>query len=290
MLPRRKTVRAAFTLIELLVVIAVIGILVGLLLPAVQRVRESANRARCMNNLKQLGLGLHNYQLTFGLFPNADDWQTTGSPTPPAPGTRGTFYALLLPFVEQDNQVNTWRTSAQYVSYFICPSRRGSEAGARDDYAAAQHFGYYGSSGWYTVLGGASTSSSFFTYNGTAIRDITDGTSNTMALSHKALRFDLYAGCTGSSSSCSDQGWSWLTATKENKRNPTATTLLRDNDLSTALTSFASRFGSPHPTTMPSVFADGSVHSISMTIDTTFVWPWLWAINDGNVVAMDSVN
>ena len=124
--------RRAFTLIELLVVIAIIGVLIGLLLPAVQRVREAANRTKCANNLKQLGIAVHGYLLTYeqtfpiaGLYGNGPGW-------PP----------LILPYIEQDNLYremkftdptnpfmsygpSTSNMTCQYgtlVPTFVCPS------------------------------------------------------------------------------------------------------------------------------------------------------------------------
>jgi prepilin-type N-terminal cleavage/methylation domain-containing protein len=90
------TQRRGFTLIELLVVIAIIAILIGLLVPAVQRVREAANRTQCANNVKQLGLAAHNYHDTNGHFPPGIGYY------PPASGAFGSYFFHLLPYVEQD--------------------------------------------------------------------------------------------------------------------------------------------------------------------------------------------
>jgi prepilin-type N-terminal cleavage/methylation domain-containing protein/prepilin-type processing-associated H-X9-DG protein len=92
--------RRAFTLIELLVVIAIIAILIGLLLPAVQKIREAANRTQCQNNLKQLGLSLHNFHDVNQVFP-ASGWTTSG-PGNPA-GKYVGWRALTLPYIEQEN-------------------------------------------------------------------------------------------------------------------------------------------------------------------------------------------
>ena len=126
---RSRPHRVGFTLIELLVVIAIISILIGLLLPAVQRVREAANRLSCSNNLKQIGLAMHHHHLTFDKLPpsRVSDYGAT-------------WAVVILPEMEQDNLHRQWdmvRPYAQHntvarqtaVKNYFCPSRRTSTSG-----------------------------------------------------------------------------------------------------------------------------------------------------------------
>src|SRR5688500_18102487 len=100
-MPHRSRIRGGFTLIELLVVIAIIAILIGLLLPAVQKVREAAARLNCSNNLKQIGVAVHNYESSNGLLPHPGQCDSTGgAATVYMTESTGT---LLLPYIEQDN-------------------------------------------------------------------------------------------------------------------------------------------------------------------------------------------
>jgi len=136
MLHVRRPKRPAFTLIELLVVIAIIAVLIGLLLPAVQKVREAAQRAQCINNQKQLALSVHNFHDSYGKLPPAWGWDPSlGGPVSAASmfaGTGTSVFVFLLPYIEQANlyqQVQSGGFSRQrnaafstVVKTFICPS------------------------------------------------------------------------------------------------------------------------------------------------------------------------
>lgn len=174
--------RGAFTLIELLVVIAIIAILIALLVPAVQKVREAAARMQCSNNLKQIGLGLHNYHGVYKAFP-------VGS------NPNGfTVVALFLPYVEQQNVYNQINfnalatdpsnagPTAQVIPILVCPSDSTTWAPAGQ--AGNNYFANYGTNiDFFQTHAVANGVFGLRDTTGVRITDITDGSSNTAAFS-----------------------------------------------------------------------------------------------------------
>jgi prepilin-type N-terminal cleavage/methylation domain-containing protein len=204
--------RSAFTLIELLVVIAIIAILIGLLLPAVQKVREAAARMSCQNNLKQLGIAMHSYHDTNGKFP----YLRSGGGQ-----NRHTWALLILPYIEQDNVYKTYQSTIAgtnktdgmnnhtstapemiaarqtQIKIYFCPTRRGSPSlspittgstvtGVPSDYAAC--VGNTGVNGTTPSPGVIQMVNTNHMLTNVTMTTITDGTSNTVVLGEKHIQ------------------------------------------------------------------------------------------------------
>jgi prepilin-type N-terminal cleavage/methylation domain-containing protein/prepilin-type processing-associated H-X9-DG protein len=199
--------RAAFTLIELLVVVAIIAILIGLLVPAVQQVREAANRAACQNNLHQLGVALHNYHSRVKAFPPGyvcDTPQQNPNYTSPGWG----WAALLLPDVEQDTlhqQINfklpvehaaNQAARTTVLPLFVCPSDRSTGVftiydAKNNALTQAATNSYAGSFGVGVDIDEELDEGNgiFFRNSKIRVTDVKDGTSNTIAVGERAALF-----------------------------------------------------------------------------------------------------
>ncbi|QDV39444.1 DUF1559 family PulG-like putative transporter [Tautonia plasticadhaerens] len=181
--------RRGFTLIELLVVIAIIGVLIALLLPAVQSAREAARRAQCTNNLKQIGLALHNYHDVWGRFPMG----SVRVDTPNGPYRRP-FLASMLPFLEQRNLFDSYNydlsfqrpeqitTRAAIVNVFTCPSDE-QQTFVNNGGNVTDVKGSYGVNWGQNTYGDQGLPAPFAINYGATFADIRDGTTNTFLMS-----------------------------------------------------------------------------------------------------------
>lgn len=239
--------KSGFTLIELLVVIAIIAVLIALLLPAVQQAREAARRSQCKNNLKQIGLALHNYHDTFGKFPSGFISNAWPSPTSNGVTTELTCWswgAMILPYIDQAPMYNVLQPGTLTLAAnlaaggaqataattplpaFMCPSdtgpvlndfgrsygsasvpgqqdafgtydRRATSNGtdriaiAKSNYVGVADSGDSGTPAWLPLATAYGPPLGLFSANsGNGIKNITDGTSNTVIVGERAFRFE----------------------------------------------------------------------------------------------------
>lgn len=273
--------RPAFTLIELLVVIAIIAILIGLLLPAVQKVRAAAARTQCQNHLKQIGLAWHNYQDAQGVLPTGGKnycetpyinatvaTQCTADPTPgccsPYDRTEWSWTYQILPYIEQATIFNNSSNGQVYTSIvkiYYCPSKRKAQlygGQAKVDYAAN---------------GGTNGANGVVLRTGTGtlrLELIPDGTSNTLMVGEKRLRFDKFGVSYDDNEPYVAPGWDseiFRTAAAEVYSESPCCGPNRDirvtlNPPFTDPDNGMQQFGSSHETGINAVMADGSVRII----------------------------
>jgi prepilin-type N-terminal cleavage/methylation domain-containing protein/prepilin-type processing-associated H-X9-DG protein len=278
-----------FTLIELLVVIAIIGILLALLLPAVQKIREAAARIQCQNNLKQIGLAFHNHHGAYDYFPTGGwDWNTVpnfvgGQPAVGAQQKAGWGYQIL-PFIEGDNAWKGGQASNDLGralvaigatnKVFFCPSRRAPQT------VTFSNPDYLGDMSVTHALCDYAASNLEGTgvvrqYTPVRIADVTDGLSNTLMVADKRLNRQYLGQVQANDYIGYTAGWEndIIRSTDE----PPAPDITADDG-------HEDLFGSSHPSRFNALFADGSVHSISYSINPT-VFSYLGNKSDGQVIS-----
>jgi prepilin-type N-terminal cleavage/methylation domain-containing protein len=307
-----------FTLVELLVVITIIGILISLLLPAVQAAREAARSMQCGNNLKQMSLGVLTHEQARGIFPDGGEmsWASadqrsgmtsvadrTGAEPTTAPRQNWGWLYQILPHVEQDSlwrQVSVINTMKTPIAAYNCPSRlapriidvgaqygRGSRA--MTDYAGNAGTSAVGSNGW-GMLGNGLDAPITRRPDGTSVRgssvtmaDIIDGTSSTLLAGEKCMNVGLIGSHQTDDDSGWVDGWDWDTV-RWGYYQPHADW---DDGAPSAADSgnvaLHSAFGSSHNGFFNAALCDGSVRTISFNISLG-TFKLLSSRNDGKII------
>jgi len=312
--------RPGFTLVELLVVIAIIVLLMALLLPAVQKVREAANKMRCGNNLKQIGIAIHNFYNDYNRFPTGgSDWWLgiyyVGTSPGQVPQQWVGWMYQILPYIEKDAVANTVDFNAAWtqpgpvtrtkIPLYFCPSRRAPLVGATygralNDYAAAipgdtngldpnslndvTPFWNWGDHDGIIERVAYDGVSTFFDIK-IIFGSITDGSSNVIMVSEKWLEPQAYL----TNSWNDDQGWccGWdpdiMRMTKIPLHPDDNGPFPRSNGLQEWQQGFG--FGSAHAGGVNVLFGDGSVRNANFDIDRN-VWWLLGNRHDGQPIQL----
>jgi prepilin-type N-terminal cleavage/methylation domain-containing protein len=293
------TKRPGFTLVELLVVIAIIGVLVALLLPAVQAAREAARRTQCTNNLKQLGLALNLYSTTHEAYP-------PGGSLKPRTG----FPAYVLSYLEQGNRLNNYDFSKHwpwqdrdvqeqmfsYINIYHCPSdeslRKDAGVVISPGTIPARYKGNYGPNYGKNTVGDAPDNAPFGTGFSTNAAGILDGLSNTFAMMEMLQVPSPNEGNIDGRGDIWNEGGSYFLTTK---LPPNDDTLGDRADCVPGVTPPCDRkeyyrggyigSRSRHPGLVKVLLFDGSVHSISDSVEM-YVWQALSTRNGGEVAAI----
>lgn len=283
--------RTAFTLVELLVVIAIIGILVGLLLPAVQQAREAARRMQCSNNLKQIGLAMHNYHDTFQSLPPGWIDATTNQ-------NRMGWGTFLLPFIEQSAIYDQMKSVGAYdVPWYTIPEMTTGTAAVPNPYAKEvldayicpsdpsggtnANLGDYGKSN-YTGVGGAhyvkgsGANGTLYDNSFIKFRDMTDGLSNAIVIGERST-------VNQPSRSFVKKGTLWIGGTTSGQYYHNNAIVNASVYYSINGTAGNYNLTSAHPGGVQFMIGDGSSRFISETIELT-TYRDLGSISDGNVL------